>query len=123
MADVRPTADLATSPVRFFIPHAKPSEYEAQYASMIAAVKDQMRWVIGERRIFRIEYTHDKKRHSLQVGEVEAMGRDYEVCAILESNSYIAITKDLQGKLGVTIMVDKDEVTASEDFQAVKVAS
>ena len=104
--------------MRFFIPAVKPADYETHYASRVASVKDQMRWTITPRRIYCLEYTHDKQQFELKVGEIENAGRDYEVEAILESNSYVVLARDILGGPGLTIMVDKSEITHIEDFEA-----
>ena len=86
------------------------------YDGMAVALKDQLRTTITDRRIFSLRYTHDKKKRQLQVGQLEQQEKRYEVMAIFESSPYIVFTQAKGGDHGITILVNKDEVTDIEDF-------
>lgn len=103
--------------MEFFIPETKPSQTEAVYTGMMEALKEQLRWPITPRRIFKLKYIHDKKPWQAEVGQLERQGNRYQILAIFESNCYIVFTRDTDGSHGVTILVNKDEVTDIEDFQ------
>lgn len=102
--------------MNFFIPQTKVEAAEALYASMADQLKDQMRWPITPRRIFALKYTHDKKVCTAKVGQTAGQGDRYIVMAIFESTHYIVFTHGLTGGVGTTILVNKDEITAIEDF-------
>ena len=101
---------------KFFIPQARPSETEAVYAHVKDVLKDQLRWPIGDRRIYGLKYTHDKKHLSVHVGELEAQSNRYTILAIYDSTLYIVYTRAANGGPGVTILINKDEVTEVIDF-------
>ena len=102
--------------MKFFVPRTKASEYGASYESIISVVKDQLRTPITERKIFSINYTHDKKRLRAEVGGLDPQMGRYEVCAIFESKPHIIFTRTEKGEPALTILVNSDEVTAVEDF-------
>lgn len=105
--------------MKFFVPGVKPSQAQDHYDNLVAVAKEQMRWTITPRRIRELEYVHDKRRYTLTVGAIEPMSKRYEVCAILDSNTYMVVTRDkYSGQPGITIMVAKDEVTREEEFSA-----
>jgi hypothetical protein len=103
-------------PVKFFVPEATPHEAEGVYALARAALTDQLRWPITDRRVFRLDYVHDKKSRSVEVGGLEAQSRRFIILAIFESSVYIVHTRAVNGGAGVTILVSKDEVTEVTDF-------
>src|SRR5689334_7653973 len=107
--------------MKFFMPQAERSNTEASYQAILASLKSQLGWKITDRRIYSLHYLHDKKEHSLQVGELEPQERRYQVMAIFESNAYIVFTRTPDGYSGTTILVDKTEVLAAVDFDPVKV--
>jgi hypothetical protein len=102
--------------MRFFVPQARGPEQEQTYQSIIAALKDQLRWPISPRRIYSIQYHHDKKTYAAAVGTLEPLENRYEILAILESNFYLIFTRLPNGAHGVTILVSKDEILEIEDF-------
>lgn len=91
---------------------------EAVYAGITDSLKEQLRWPITPRRIRSLDYIHDKKRCRVEVGQLESQENRYRILAIFESNHYIVFTRADDGGHGVTILVNKDEVTAVEDFRA-----
>jgi hypothetical protein len=107
--------------MKFFVPQAKPSEYEAAYGAIIATLKDQFGWKISDRRIASLHHIHDKREFRTEVGELDPHEHRYQVMAIFESNAYIVFTKTPDGFNGTTILVDKTEVLAASDFDAPKV--
>jgi hypothetical protein len=104
--------------MRFFIPHAKTSQAEAAYQAIASSLKSQFRLPIDERRIFSLTYVNSKKRWRAEVGKLEENEREYEILAIFESKQYIIFTRTKAGTAGPIILVDKQEVTAIEEFDA-----
>jgi hypothetical protein len=102
--------------MRFFIPHTSKAEAEAAYSDIAGSLKRQFRLPIQERRILSLSYTNSKKRWQAKVGQLEQQEHQYEILAIFESKSFIIFTRSLDGGPGPIILVDKDEVTAVEDF-------
>ncbi len=102
--------------MKFFIPHVKPAAAEGIRATIVASLVDQFRLPINERRIVSLDYVNGKRNWRLAVGELDNQENRYEILAIFESKSYIVYTRAKNGGTGVTILVDKDEVTAVEYF-------
>lgn len=102
--------------MKFFVPQAKPAEYEASYAAITKIVSEQLKTPITPRRIFSLDYVHDKKKCRLEVGNLDLQGR-YEIIAIFESKPYIIYTRTHSGQGGITILVNGDEITTVEDFE------
>jgi hypothetical protein len=107
--------------MKFFIPNTKPSEAEATHADMIATLKDTFGFPITERRIQSLDYFNSKKKWHAEVGKLEQQEHRYEILAIFESKSYIIVTGTVGGGSGLTILVDRDEVTEAVDFDPVPV--
>jgi hypothetical protein len=103
--------------MKFFVPHAKRAECETVYTDIARSLKDQFRMRIDERRIFALDYVNSKRRWRAEVGQLEQQEDRYEIIAIYESKSYIIFTRTQSGEAGLTIMVDKSEVTAVEEFE------
>jgi hypothetical protein len=102
--------------VKFFIPQTKKSEYDKQYQAIIATLKDQLRWPITDRRIYSLEYVHDKKNFKVEVGKLDPYEQRYEVVAILESSTFLVFTRTKDKGVGVTILVNPQEVTGIVNF-------
>ena len=102
--------------MKFHIPQVPASQQEAAYAVIAKAVKEQMRINVTPRRIFGINYLHDKKRINVRVGEHDPHDGRHIVLAILESSPYVVYTRQLTGGPGVNILVNKDEITEILDF-------
>ncbi len=102
--------------MKFFIPHAKATEAEEVYKSMADSLKSQFRLPILDRRIYSLDYVNSKRRWRAEVGKLEEQEDRYEILAIFESKSYIIYARSKTTNDGLTIMVDKTEVTAIEDF-------
>ena len=102
--------------MKFFIPNTKPSEAEASYEAIIAMLKDKFGLPITERRIQSLDYLNSKKKWHAEVGKLEQQENRYEILAIFESKSYIVHTGVKGGGAGLTILVDRDEVTGAVDF-------
>lgn len=108
--------------MKFFVPQVPAARGEAVYARITDILKKQLRWPMTPRRIRLLKYTHDKRTHTLEVGELEAQESRYVVMAIFESSQYIVFTCTPTGKPGVIILVSKDDVTDIEDFDGVFLA-
>jgi hypothetical protein len=102
--------------VQFFVPLSGTGDEEAVYQAIIKSVESQMRWRIADRRIYKLSYLHDKKRYRVQVGDKDPVEDRYEVMAILESSVYIIYSRAIDGNHGMTIMVNKTEVTEVIEF-------
>lgn len=102
--------------MKFFIPHTKKAETEGAYQGMAEALKNQFRMPIDERRIFSLSYINSRKKWHAQVGQMEEQEGRYKILAIFESKPYIVVTQAKNGDQGLTILVDKTEVTAVEEF-------
>ena len=104
--------------MKFFVPQAAVKETEAVYAEALDALKKQLRWPITPRRIRRMSYMHDKRHHTLEVGQLDDQETRFVVLAIFESSQYIAYTRTPEGRPGVIILVSPEDVTEIEDFDA-----
>lgn len=104
--------------MQFFIPKIKKSEIETVYSQMIDVIKDQLRLSISARKIFSITYIRDKKEWHSEVGKLHQQNDRYEVVAIFESRPYVICTRGRDGANGVTILVNKEEITAVNDFES-----
>jgi hypothetical protein len=103
--------------MKFFVPQSKRGQSEPSYQNLFDLLKDQLRMPLTPRRIFSIDYTHDKKQWHAEVGKLEQQERRYEILAIFESAGvYIIVTQAKNGNPGVKILVSKDEVTDVKDF-------
>jgi hypothetical protein len=102
--------------MKFFIPNTKPHDAEDAYKALADSLKSQFRLPILDHRIYRLDYTNSKRRWRAEVGKLEEQEDRYEILAIFESKSYIVFARSKTTNDGLTIMVDKSEVTAIEDF-------
>jgi hypothetical protein len=102
--------------MKFFIPHVKTRQYEDTYEQITKLLKEQLRMPIADRRIFSLCYTHDKKKWYAEVGQLEEQEGRYEILAIFESKPFIVFTRLENGDHGLTILVNKDEITDIVDF-------
>ena len=104
--------------MKFFLPSTRGAQAEIAYAEIVELMRKQLRWPITPRRIRSLEYTHDKRKYALEVGELDGQEGRYIVTAILESSQYIAYTRSPSGEPGVIILVSPDDVTLVEDFES-----
>lgn len=102
--------------MQFFVPQAKKRDYETTYEGLIDIAKDQLRWPVTSRKIFRIEYISHKKPFIAEVGRLAPAEHRYEIVAILDSTVYLVVTKAIDGGPGITILVDKSDVTSVIEF-------
>jgi hypothetical protein len=102
--------------LKCFIPQVPRTKYEETYEEIAKSVKEQMRTSITPRRIYSLDYVHDKKRCHAEVGMVDPQQGRYEVVAIFESKPYIVYTRSANGSHGLTILVSGDEITTIKDF-------
>lgn len=105
--------------MQFFIPHIAKLEADAAYQGVIKALESQFRLPVLDHRIFSLSYTNSKKKWYAEVGQLEEQEGRYQIVAIFESKQFIVFTHTPEGKPGPIILVDKDEVTTVEDFDAV----
>jgi len=103
--------------MKFFIPGVPDHGVEAAYQALYDTAKAQLRTPITPRRIFRLEYVHDKRNRHLAVGEAHPEHHRYQILAILESKPYIVMTRDLSGEIGPTFMVNGTEITDVTEFE------
>lgn len=103
--------------MKFFMPKIKKREAEAAYKDIATALKSQFRIPISDKRIFSLDYANNKKRWRAQVGQLEQQEGKYEIVAIFDAKPYIVYAQDAKGGPGLTIMVDRDEVTQVETFE------
>jgi hypothetical protein len=103
--------------MKFFVPHTKKAEAEAVHRGMAESLKGQFRMPMSERRIYSLNYVNSRKKWRAEVGQMEQQEGRYEILAIFESKPYIIVTRAKNGEPGLTILVDKDEVTLAEDFE------
>jgi len=103
--------------LKFFVPHVSKADYARTYDGIIDAVKEQMRVPVTPRKIFRLDYVHDKKRLRAEVGKLDPQQGRYEVFAILESRPYVVFTRLSNGEAGLTMLVSNDEITEVVDFE------
>jgi hypothetical protein len=76
----------------FFVPHTEtPEQAEEVWEATKRFAEEQLGWGISERRIFRVEYTHDGKDEEAEVGKTERRQKE-PVMVILESQSYLVCT-------------------------------
>jgi len=103
--------------MKFFIPKEDNTELaEKIYQSAKLFAKDTLGWVITDRRIFLIEYTHDGKYHKAVVGQINDTNNE-EIVAILESNAYLICTPNRGVLRGMPILVGQEEIRHIEDFE------
>ncbi len=102
--------------MNFFIPQTRAPKHAYMYDSIIASVKDQLGCKITDRKIYSLEYVHDKKSYSATVGELEQIENRFKVWAILEAKLFIVFTRHPKTHEVVTILVNSDEVTSVVDF-------
>ena len=103
--------------MKFFVPQSARREYQTTYDEIRKSVKEQLRVQIAERKIFSIDYVHDKKPWRAEVGQLDPQQGRYEVIAIFQSKPHIVFTRSPNGASGLTILVNSDEITEVEDFQ------
>jgi hypothetical protein len=105
--------------MQFFIPHIGKLEADSAYQGIIKELESQFRLPILDHRIFSLSYTNSRKKWYAEVGQLEEQEGRYQIVAILESKQFIVFTHTPEGKPGPIILVDKDEVTSVENFDAV----
>ncbi len=103
-------------PATFYVPHAGRQNTEAEYAKMVAKIKDMFKWTVSERRIASIVYAYGKRVITATVGQYEQFENEHEIVAIIESNVYIIMTRSEDGAPGPMILVDGKDVSHIVDF-------
>ena len=103
--------------MKFYIPHVEEQDADSARLEIAKALKSQFRLPILDRRIRKLEYTNSKRKWIAEVGQLEEQEDRYEILAIFESKSYIVYARSATTNDGITIMVDKTEVTLVEDFE------
>jgi hypothetical protein len=102
--------------MKFFVPGIVASQSEAAYEALFKTAREQLRVPITPKRIYRLEYVHDKRRITIQVGEFHPAHPRYIILAILESRPHIVITRTATAEPGPTIMVASNEITEIIEF-------
>jgi hypothetical protein len=75
-----------------------------------------MSWKVVKRRIYSLGFTHDKKKYHVEVGGFDPFEHNYEVLAILESNTYLIYGRRPNNGRTTTILVNKAEVDSIVEF-------
>ena len=101
------------------MPHVGVLEAEIAYQGIQKGLESQFRLPILEHRIFSLSYTNSKKKWHAEIGQLEEQENRYLIMSIYESKQFIVFTHTKDGRPGPIILVDKDEVTQVEDFDAV----
>lgn len=102
--------------MKFFIPGVPDAHVETAYQSLFDAAKDQMRTPITPKRIYSLDYSHDKRRLRATVGESHPEHSKYRIVAILESQPHMVMTQGLGGGHGPIILVNSSEITEVTEF-------
>lgn len=102
--------------MKFFMPQVAEPQVETVYQSLVEAAKSQMKITITPRRIYGLNYVHDKRTLRLVVGGAHPEHLGHIILAILESNPYMVVTHSLRGGGGLTILVNGSEVTETVEF-------
>jgi hypothetical protein len=102
--------------VKFFMPQIATAQYPEVYEAIANSVKEQLRLKIEPKKIFRLEYVHDKHRLVAEVGMPDPQEGRYEVFAIFEAKPFIVFTRKNDGGDGLTMLVANDEITNVEYF-------
>lgn len=108
--------------MKFYIPHASSDEQAATvYQAIKSFAKDMTGWDASDRHIRRIEYVHEGKRYTAEVGELEPRTHE-EVIAILETAPkkglpYLVCTPNRGVVRGEPMLVGDNEIRDIEDFE------
>lgn len=102
--------------MKFFVPDTADSLSEATYKALFTSAREQLRTSITPKRIYRLEYIHDKHQIAVQVGGTHPDHPHYTIVAILESQPHIVMTRTSAGQPGPTIMIASHEVTEVVEF-------
>lgn len=107
--------------MNFFVPRIAKPGAESVYQEIKRLTIDQMRIPIQDRRIFSLSYANgknNKDKWHAEVGKSAQNEQWYEVVAIFESKVYIIVNRTESGGPGPIVLINKDEVTAVEEFTA-----
>lgn len=78
----------------FFVPHASsPEQAEQVWQATKKFAEEQTGWEVTDRRIFKVEFTHDGKDYVAEVGQPEPQSGE-TVLVILESNAVLVCTEN-----------------------------
>jgi len=103
--------------MKFFIPGTENLEQaEIVWTTTTKIALKNMGWNVSNRRIYRIDYIHDEKDGSYEVGKI-APDNGESVIVILESNAYLVCTKTRGVARGLPILMGRDEVWHVKDFE------
>jgi hypothetical protein len=81
--------------------------------------EETLRWKVTNRRIFSIQYTHNRQNMYAEVGKPETPNGEL-VLVILESNAYLVCTISRGVKRGMPFLVGREEawdVKYFDDYQ------
>ena len=102
--------------MKFFVPQAKKGQGMAVREAFAKHIHDQLKISMSGRLIQAVEYTHDKKKCRLEVGQLDQQENRYQIAAIFESKPFMVATLGEGGRPGPTILVNPDEITKIIDF-------
>jgi hypothetical protein len=103
--------------MKFFVPATNtPQSAEDIWEGTVKFAKQNLGWNIADRRIFRIEYSHEGKSYIAEVGQSSQVNREL-VLVILESNAYLICTGNRGVLRGEPILVGKGEVRSVTEFE------
>jgi hypothetical protein len=93
------------SMTEFFVPGAASlQEAERVWQATKKVAEEQTGWIVTNRRIFRLEYTHGGRDYVAEVGQTEPRTGE-PVLVILGSNAYLVCTRKHGVARGEPIMV------------------
>jgi hypothetical protein len=102
--------------MKFFVPRARRGQGLATREALAKQIHDQLKISMSSRLIQAVEYTHDKKKCRLEVGQLDMQENRYQIAAIFESKPFMVATLSESGRPGPTILVNPDEITKIIDF-------
>ena len=106
--------------MKSFLPYAQsPEIVEQTYEAIQRFAKENLGREISDRRIFRIEYSHNGKDHKAGVGTPTDITGE-EVIVTLESNAFLLCTPNRGVLRGESILVGTNEVKFIGDFDGGK---
>lgn len=107
--------------MKFFIPRfeGKPKDAEKILEATRKVCSEQVGFPLSERRIFKMEFTHDGKNFVVEVGQVLRDRVNETVVAILDAgNLYLVCTRNRGVVRGEPYLVGKSSAWDVVDFEA-----
>ena len=104
--------------MKFFIPHTNnANSAERIYQTIKSNVQLSTGWTVTNRRIFRIEYSHNGIPNEAQVGAISTANGE-EVMAIFESPPVYFVCTPSRGVTVDPIYVGMHDTSIAEDFES-----